>query len=76
MKKKELPKDSEFSDIARVLRGERKKQEITQKALAKKAGISQQTVSHIESGIGDVSLGSLKKISKVLNLEFKIHPIG
>ncbi len=75
-KKKELSKGSEFSELARVLRGERKKQEITQKVLAKKAGISQQTVSHIESGIGDVSLGSLKKISKVLNLEFKISPIS
>ena len=73
-KKKEPRANHEFSNIAGILRNERKKQEITQKILAKKAGVSQQTISHIESGIGDVSLGTIRKISTVLNLEIKIGP--
>ena len=73
-KKKDSQINHEFSDVARILRNERKKQGITQKVLSKKAGISQQTISHVESGMGDVSLGTLKKISMVLNLEIKISP--
>lgn len=73
-KKKESPASHEFNDLAKILRDERKKKEMTQKILAKKSGVSQQTISHIESGIGDVSLGTLKKISMVLNLEIKISP--
>ena len=71
---KEPTANREFNDIARILKEERKKKDITQKMLSKKSGVSQQTISHIESGIGDVSLGTLKKISAVLNLEIKVSP--
>ena len=75
-KKQTAPKTAEFGSIAEVLKSERIRLGMTQSALAKKAGISQQTISHTENGKGDLSLRTLKRISDVLNLELKIGPKG
>lgn len=45
----------------------RKKQNISQKQLAKHLKISQQAVSYIENGVTDVSSEKMRKICKFLN---------
>ncbi len=71
---KRIERPNEFQIVGQILRDWRVKQSFTQQKLAKKAGISQQTVSHAENGKGDLSLGTLKRIIDVLDLEFSIHP--
>ena len=73
-KKREAFRPSYLKQFADVLHRERKKRRMTQKELARKAGLSRQTISYVESGRHDFSIMTLKKISGVLNLEVKILP--
>ena len=67
-------KTAEFEGVGGVLRSQRIKQGITQQLLARKAAISQQTISNAENGKGDISLKTLKRIMDALNLELNIRP--
>lgn len=51
------------ANIARL----RKKENMTQKALADKLGVSMQTISNIERGEGYPTFEKLEKLSKILN---------
>jgi transcriptional regulator with XRE-family HTH domain len=56
------------SEIAEL----RAKQGLTQKQLAEKLGIKQQSVSRIELGLFSVGFDMLQKIAEVLNSDIKI----
>jgi transcriptional regulator with XRE-family HTH domain len=53
------------------LREIRLKKELTQEALAKITGIERTFISHIEKGSRNVSIETLDKIFKGLNIDFK-----
>lgn len=57
--------------IAEKIREKRKEMGITQKALAKSAGVTWQTVSSAERG-KPINMKTLEKILKVLGLEIQI----
>ena len=69
-KAKKMPEDSFFA----VLRTERIKKRMTQKELADKTGLSQQTISYAENEKNDCSIGTVMKILKALGLQMKIIP--
>ena len=58
-------------DIANKIRKKRKVLGYTQKALAKEAGVTWQTVSSAERG-KPINMKTLEKILKVLGLEIQI----
>ena len=58
-------------DIANKIRKKRKVLGYTQKALAKEAGVTWQTVSSAERG-KSINMKTLEKILKVLGLEIQI----
>ena len=52
----------------------RKKRKLTRQKLAEKSGVSLETIKHIENGttkIEDVKLGTLQKLAKGLDCDFK-----
>lgn len=54
----------------------RKQQNITQKDLSKKTGLSQQVISRIETGSTDTTLTTLQKYLKGINCGLNITKIG
>lgn len=65
--------------IAINLQNLRKKQNITQQQLAKKAGLPRTTLSHIESGSANPTLHNLSRIATALNIpvaELLMDPVG
>ncbi len=67
-----LPKDTICKMLAKQIRNIRKQLGLSQKELAKKMGISQQLVSRIENGRENISLATLKNISKALGKRIEI----
>jgi transcriptional regulator with XRE-family HTH domain len=57
-------------DIGIKIREERKKRRIQQQVLAEKSGISQTTLSQIENGKQVPTIDTLKKISKILKIQY------
>ncbi len=53
------------------LRAERNRQNLSQEALAEKAGLQMQHISKIEKGDADIRLSTLIAILKALNLKFE-----
>lgn len=64
--------DSVCEAIGREIRRVRKEEGLSQQELAQKAGISQQLISRIEKGKENISLITLKKISKALGRRAEI----
>lgn len=64
-KKPEIP-DELYGQVGKKIKAMRKENRLTQKELAKKLGISQQIISHIEQGKANVSLLTLKKVANAL----------
>ena len=61
--------------IGSMIKEERKKKGLTQKELARKAGLSRQTLSKIESGHAAlVSLVVFEKLLRILDLEIELKP--
>jgi transcriptional regulator with XRE-family HTH domain len=56
-------------EIARLLRNERIRQELSMRRLAKECGLSQPMISYIERGICSPSLDALLRISGALNID-------
>jgi DNA-binding XRE family transcriptional regulator len=56
------------ADIGKKVREIRKKEGLTQVALAEKIGISQQIISRIEKGIENISLSTLKRVADGLGV--------
>jgi len=73
LKERPLRVDSEIKKICDQLRDTRKKSGLTQMALAKKAGLSQQSISFVEQGYVNISLRTLKKITDALNLRIVLE---
>jgi len=65
-KKRETIRDNICKEVGCQIRKIRQEKGISQKVLADKLDISQQLISHIERGYGNISLITLKKIFKVL----------
>ncbi len=66
------PRDALCHAIGDQIRDLRKKHGLTQSDLAKKLHVSQQVVSHIESGRGNMSLLTIKEIAHALGRTVKI----
>lgn len=60
-------------DIIFAMADARKKQNITQKELAKRTGISQADISKLERGTRNPSLNLLKKLAEGMNTTLKIE---
>ena len=60
-------------DIGKIIADERGKLNLSQRALAQKAGVRQATLSSIESG-GDVKLATLRNILLALGRDINIAP--
>ena len=72
-KVKNAVKDELCKVIGKEIRNIRIKQDLSQKELAKKIGISQQLISRVEKGRENVSMLTLKKISKALSKKIEIN---
>ena len=59
-----MPTQDIYIEIQQMILGERKKQKMTQKELAKRTGISQANISKIENGETHPTVDSLKKIAE------------
>jgi DNA-binding XRE family transcriptional regulator len=67
--KRPLRVDADFKALCDQIRLVRQQRGLTQKQLSKVSGISQQSISFIEQGYINVTLGSLKKITDALGLK-------
>jgi transcriptional regulator with XRE-family HTH domain len=61
--------DAISSHVAAVLKEEREKRDLSLKALAKKSGISRQTISYIEQEVQSPSLDTLLRITSALGVD-------
>jgi len=73
-REKRLPVSEELVQFCNVIRRKRKKIGWTQKKLAKKTHLSQQTISFIENGYLNFSFKTFMKIADVLDLEIDLKP--
>jgi transcriptional regulator with XRE-family HTH domain len=71
MAKKTLPSISKYTLPERIVYM-RERRKLTQKELAKNAGVSQSTIAQIEKGKKDPSISSLKKISEALGVHLSV----
>lgn len=60
-------------DIGHAIREARKKTKLTQKDLASKSGLWQETISKIENGVGDTKLETIFDLLAALNLELTVQ---
>lgn len=65
--------DPEIKIICEKIKEHRKKSRLTQVELAKKTGLSQQSISFAEQGYINISLRTLKKIADALNLRILLE---
>ncbi|MEK7636927.1 MAG: helix-turn-helix transcriptional regulator [Patescibacteria group bacterium] len=70
--KKLLKEERELLDIALQIAEVRKRKNITQVQLAKKAGMPQSQIARIESGNNNVTIGTLNRVANVLNLRIRV----
>jgi len=54
------------SEVAKLLKAQREKRQLSMTALAAKAGLSQQMVSYVERGIRNPTLETLLRITEAL----------
>lgn len=59
-------------DIIQALIDARKKENLTQKELSERTGITQADISRIENGTRNPSLNMLKRLAKGLGLELRL----
>jgi len=71
---RKILKKPELGNLSDIIRKTRKEQRWTQKDLAKNVGLSQQTISLMESGKFNFSVKSLMKILSALKLRFELMP--
>ena len=60
-------------DIIRAMIEARKEQNITQKELAERSGITQADISRIENGTRNPSLNVLKRLAKGMGMKLKLE---
>ena len=69
-KKKRIREHAHYLRAAMELRELRKKQKLSQGALAKKMHVKREFISRIESGKQNITLGTLHRIAQALGKEF------
>ncbi|MCS7069331.1 MAG: helix-turn-helix domain-containing protein [Meiothermus sp.] len=57
-----------MSSLGRLIRKTRRARDLTQSQVAEMAGVSRSLVAVIETGLGEPSLSTLKKIAQVLDI--------
>jgi HTH-type transcriptional regulator/antitoxin HipB len=67
-----LTRDPGIKDICDIIRSARKAKGLTQGELAKKSGLSQQSISFTEQGYVNISLKTLKKLADALDLRISL----
>ncbi len=67
-KERPLDFDPEIKNICDQIKNYRKRSGLTQRDLASKSGLSQQSISFVEQGYVNISIRTLKKIVDALNL--------
>lgn len=72
-KERPLDFDPEIKNICDQIKDYRRKSGLTQVDLAKKAGLSQQSISFVEQGYVNLSIRTLKKIVDALNLKLVLE---
>lgn len=70
--KKLLREEKELLDIALQISETRKKKNITQVQLAKRAGMPQSQIARIESGNHNVTIGTLNRVASALDLKVTV----
>jgi len=65
--------DTLYEEVGKKISAARKKERLSQEALADKIGVSQQLVSRIERGGENLSLGTLRNVSRALNKKLGIE---
>lgn len=73
LKERPLHVDPEIKKICDQIKDTRQKSGLTQIELAKKSGLSQQSISFVEQGYINISLRTLKKITDALNLKIVLR---
>ncbi|MFA6350519.1 MAG: helix-turn-helix transcriptional regulator [Candidatus Omnitrophota bacterium] len=73
LKERPLRVDADIKKICDQIRATRQKIGLTQIELAKKAGLSQQSISFVEQGYINISIRTLKKITDALNLKIVLE---
>lgn len=68
-KERPLDFDPEIKNLCEQIKSYRKKSGLTQRDLANKSGLSQQSISFVEQGYVNLSIRTLKKIVDALNLK-------
>lgn len=64
---------SETKEIGERIKAARKNNGWTQKELAQKTNLSQQTISFIENGCTNITMKTFKKIADALNLRISVE---
>jgi transcriptional regulator with XRE-family HTH domain len=57
------------SEVAKILKTERKKRQLSMTTVAAKAGLSQQMVSYVERGMRNPTLETLLRITDALDID-------
>jgi len=66
-----------YENLAKNIKIERIKENITQQELANRAGLSRDTISQIERGIANPTLETIISIAKALNVDLnKLIPLN
>jgi HTH-type transcriptional regulator/antitoxin HipB len=60
-------------DIGHAIRSARRERELTQKQLAERSGVWQETISKIENGVASTKLETLFDILAALDLELQVR---
>ena len=76
LKERPLHVDPEIKKICDQIKDTRQKNGLTQIGLAKKSGLSQQSISFVEQGYINISLRTLKKITDALNLKIVLQDVA
>ncbi len=71
--RKEYENISPEFDIIRAMVAARKEQNITQKELSEKTGITQADISRIENGTRNPSLDMIKRLAKGMGMRLKVE---
>ena len=74
VQKRDVLKKPELGNLSDIIKKTRQEQRWTQKELAENVGLSQQTISLMESGKFNFSVKSLMKILSALKLRFELKP--
>lgn len=61
-------------DIGQTIRQARKDRSLTQKNLAVKSGVWQETISKVENGVASTKMETIFALLAALDLELQIHP--